>query len=24
MVEGIITNVVDFGAFARIEDGLEG
>jgi small subunit ribosomal protein S1 len=24
MVEGIITNVVDFGAFARIEEGLEG
>ena len=24
MVEGVITNVVDFGAFARIEDGLEG
>ncbi|MBL8131186.1 MAG: S1 RNA-binding domain-containing protein [Anaerolineae bacterium] len=23
-VEGIITNVVDFGAFARIEEGLEG
>lgn len=23
-VEGVITNVVDFGAFARIEDGLEG
>jgi small subunit ribosomal protein S1 len=24
IVEGIITNVVDFGAFARIEDGVEG
>jgi small subunit ribosomal protein S1 len=24
MVEGVITNVVDFGAFARIEEGLEG
>ncbi|NDJ60306.1 MAG: S1 RNA-binding domain-containing protein [Chloroflexi bacterium] len=24
MVEGMITNVVDFGAFARIEEGLEG
>ncbi len=24
MVGGVITNVVDFGAFARIEDGLEG
>lgn len=24
MVDGVITNVVDFGAFARIEDGLEG
>jgi small subunit ribosomal protein S1 len=24
MVDGIITNVVDFGAFARIEEGLEG
>jgi len=24
MVEGVITNVVDFGAFACIEDGLEG
>lgn len=24
MVEGTITNVVDFGAFARIEEGLEG
>jgi small subunit ribosomal protein S1 len=24
IVEGVITNVVDFGAFARIEDGLEG
>lgn len=24
MVHGIVTNVVDFGAFARIEDGLEG
>jgi small subunit ribosomal protein S1 len=23
-VEGVITHVVDFGAFARIEDGLEG
>ena len=23
-VEGVITNVVDFGAFARIEEGLEG
>lgn len=24
VVEGVITNVVDFGAFARIEEGLEG
>jgi small subunit ribosomal protein S1 len=24
MVEGVITNVVDFGAFARLEEGLEG
>jgi len=24
IVEGVITNVVDFGAFARIEEGLEG
>ncbi len=24
LVEGVITNVVDFGAFARIEEGLEG
>lgn len=24
MVQGIVTNVVDFGAFARIEEGLEG
>jgi len=24
VVEGRITNVVDFGAFAKIEDGLEG
>lgn len=24
VVEGIVTNVVDFGAFARIEDGVEG
>jgi small subunit ribosomal protein S1 len=24
MVEGVITNVVDFGAFACIEEGLEG
>lgn len=24
LVEGVITNVVDFGAFARIEDGVEG
>jgi small subunit ribosomal protein S1 len=24
IVEGIVTNVVDFGAFARIEEGLEG
>lgn len=24
MVDGVITNVVDFGAFARIEEGLEG
>ncbi|GAB4548318.1 MAG: hypothetical protein OHK0023_11240 [Anaerolineae bacterium] len=24
LVEGVITNVVDFGAFARVEEGLEG
>jgi small subunit ribosomal protein S1 len=24
IIEGVITNVVDFGAFARVEDGLEG
>jgi small subunit ribosomal protein S1 len=24
LIEGVITNVVDFGAFARIEEGLEG
>jgi len=24
IVEGVITNVVDFGAFARVEEGLEG
>ncbi len=24
LVEGVVTNVVDFGAFARIEDGVEG
>lgn len=24
IIEGVITNVVDFGAFARIEDGVEG
>lgn len=24
MVQGVVTNVVDFGAFARIEEGLEG
>ncbi len=24
IIEGIVTNVVDFGAFARVEDGLEG
>lgn len=24
VIEGVITNVVDFGAFARVEDGLEG
>jgi small subunit ribosomal protein S1 len=24
LIEGVITNVVDFGAFTRIEDGLEG
>jgi len=24
LVEGVITSIVDFGAFARIEDGVEG
>jgi small subunit ribosomal protein S1 len=24
IVEGVVTHVVDFGAFARVEDGLEG
>jgi len=24
VIEGVVTHVVDFGAFARVEDGLEG